>query len=209
MVAITAIVMITSVGGFDIARWNWNAISAIAGSVAALAACYALVQVARSTRATQALEKQTRLGQHFDALVTSDVLTALGAFTNNSRELVTTFCTELDLLRANSSPFSLVEQSHGTAIQSFNAFLYELRDVVFIATEAWDDPSLKNAMRLVVEDLQDQIVMQLARLPTSPSPDEAFRILKTKAAEIRRIILRHDPVLANDRSAKALPKVAR
>jgi len=68
--------------------WNWEAIGAWGGLIAALAACFALWQAATATTRQIAHAKVARRGEHYDAIVRETMMPAIDEFARSTRRLV-------------------------------------------------------------------------------------------------------------------------
>ena len=114
-------------------------------------------------------------------------------YRDETRSLLKDGAKRIAELCSSNAAHNTVIQEVSKLTEACNEKYYSLQGSLTVGSEAWDDPSLRGALREAVERLQDDLNLAVASLATGSASTDLDAVLNQGVAQIIKILLEHDP----------------
>jgi hypothetical protein len=175
---------------------DWEAVGAIAGAAAALFALLAIIQVARIATSERKDRKRVALQNYYRTLLTDPGIAAISVFVVNVGNLLIAVRETIREQKSEDARQSEIAETTGRAADEFNSEYYALAAVLNRgATALKGRIEVLLALSPKLENLQDELVTEIRRLPVTPDDGSLDRKLQDHVAGIMKLIMDHDPTI--------------
>lgn len=175
------------------AAMDWNAIAAISGAVAAVAAAIAVGLTVKGGREQRTQRRLDKRSANYGACISTPAMDSLRSYRDETRSLLKDGAKAIGDLSSSNAPHSSVLEKVADLTEACNENYFNLQGNLTVGAEAWNDPSLRNSLREAVEALQDALNPAVALLATGGAAPDLDAILNQGVARIIKILLEHDP----------------
>jgi hypothetical protein len=172
---------------------NWQFFSSLAAMVAAVAAAYAVYQSGRIHEDQREDNRTQNRGDYYDTWIKKPTIEAVMNFKNAVLAHLGQCQVELQRLAQAQAGQAILDSQVKALTDRINAEYFRLADAVTVGFQAWNDPSLRMALREAIELLQDELNPEIAALALDPSRTNARRVVVGHAARLFRIVMENDP----------------
>ncbi|MBA3342485.1 MAG: hypothetical protein H0T48_11710 [Gemmatimonadaceae bacterium] len=168
---------------------DWNAVSAVSSSVAAIAALVATGLAAWLAREEHADRRRNKVESYYDRWVIDPARDAIENFIQNSGPLFTEYAQKR--LKPSQSSEEQIVECLASAMDSFNTHFFRLKSSLSLRLRALKDEELTDTVNGELGALQDAVSFALDRYAAEPEALDFGSLLDHHGATLLRSILDH------------------